>query len=217
VKQYFKGQMMQENVGDDLARRGSITREKTGFNNIEIPHRMVFSDRMLLTIFTVFRKYERGEILSRTFSKRRMAPAAQDATHPADKSRRRKVCFFCKLFHRISKRKKAWDIKKKSRLVESLLLNISIPMIYMVERTDGRIEVVDGQQRLDAIFDFLNNQYSLTGLSILKELNGKKFKDFEAVDTALQRKLEEYPLSILVIKRESPPGIGLEIFKRLNQ
>jgi len=116
-----------------------------------------------------------------------------------------------------SSRKKGWDIKKKSMLIESLLLNIPIPMIYMVERADGKIEVVDGQQRLDAVFDFLDNRFPLTGLELLKELEGKKFMDLEAVDSALQRKLEEFPLSLSVIKRESPPGIELEIFKRLNQ
>ena len=61
--------MMQKNVGDDLVRGGNITREKTGFSNIEKAHRMVFSDRMLLTIFTLHRKYERGEICRYTFVK----------------------------------------------------------------------------------------------------------------------------------------------------
>lgn len=115
------------------------------------------------------------------------------------------------------RQKKEWDIKKKSMLIESLLLTIPIPMIYTVEREDGKIEVVDGQQRLDAICDFLDNCFPLTGLALLKELEGKKFMDLEPVGSALQRRLEEYPLSLLVIKRESPPGIELEIFKRLNQ
>jgi hypothetical protein len=175
--------MMQKNVGNELSRDGDMSWAKTGFNNMEKIHRVVFSDRILLTVFTLHRKYERGEIISRTFSRR----------------------------------KKGWDNKKKSRLVESLLLNIPISVIYMAERTDGRIEIVDGQQRLDAVFDFLNNRFPLTGLTILKELNDKKFKDFEAVDTVLQRKLEEYPLTVTIIKRESPANIRLEIFKRLNQ
>jgi len=114
-------------------------------------------------------------------------------------------------------RKEEWNNKKKSRFIESLLLNLPIPLIYMRERSDGKIEVVDGQQRLGAVFDFFNNRYALTGLSILKDLNGKRFRDFETGDTVLQRKLEEYPFSVSVIKKESPPGIELEMFERLNR
>lgn len=146
-------------------------------------HQAVFYDRVMMTVFTLHRKYLRDEIISRTFSQK----------------------------------KKGWGIKKKSMLIESLLLNIPIPMIYMTERADGKIEIVDGQQRLDAIFDFLNNCFPLTGMETLKGLEGKKFIDLEIVDSSLQRKLEEFPLSLMVIKRESPPGTELEIFKRLNQ
>lgn len=174
---------MQKNVGNDLTRDGDMSWVKSGFKNMEKIHRLVFSDRILLTVFTLHRKYERGEIISRTFSRR----------------------------------KKGWDNKKKSRLVESMLLNIPISVIYMAERPDGRLEIVDGQHRLDAVFDFLSNRFPLTELTILNDLNGKKFKDFEAVDTVLQRRLEEYSISVIIIKRESPANIRMEIFKRLNQ
>ena len=174
---------MQKNVGNNLSRDSDMGWVETGFNTMEKIHRVVFSDRIQLTVFTLHRKYERGEIISRTFSRR----------------------------------KKGWDNKKKSRLVESMLLDIPISVIYMAERADARIEIVDGQQRLDAVFDFLNNRFPLTGLTILKELNGKQFKDFEAADTVLQRKLEEYSFTAIIIKRESPAHIRQEIFKRLNQ
>ncbi|MCU0287053.1 MAG: DUF262 domain-containing protein [Acidobacteria bacterium] len=150
---------------------------------LEKVHRSVFYDRMMMAVFTLYRKCQRNEIIARTFSRE----------------------------------KKEWDIKKKSMLIEFLLLNIPIPMIYMTERSGGKIEIVDGQQRLNAIFDFLSSRFPLTGMEILKELEGKKFIDLETVDSSLQRKLEEFPLSLMIIKRESPPGIELEIFKRLNQ
>ncbi len=164
---------MQKNVSCNQVRQDNIGKAK----------RLVFSDNFQFSIFILHRRYEKGEIISRTFSKR----------------------------------KENWNSEKKSRLIESLLINIPIPMIYMAERMDGKKEVIDGQQRLDAIFDFLNNRYPLMELTILKELNGKRFKDFEKDYTTLQRKLEEYPLSVLVIKKESPTYIGPEIFKRLNQ
>lgn len=145
--------------------------------------RLIFSDRMLLSTFTLYRKYRRGEIILRTFFQR----------------------------------KEAWDNTKKSKFIESMLLTIPIPMICMMERSEGKIEVVDGQQRLEAIFDFFNNQYPLTGLTLLKHLNGINLKDLKSNDTALLRKLEEFELSTAVIKKESPPGIEMEIFKRLNQ
>ena len=145
--------------------------------------RLIFSDRMLLSTFTLYRKYQRGEIISRTFFQR----------------------------------KEKWNNQKKSRLIESLLLNIPIPLVYMRERSEGKIEVIDGQQRLEAIFDFFNNHYPLTGLTLLKHLNGKNLKDLKTKDTALLRKLEEFELSVMVIKNESPPEMEMEIFKRLNQ
>lgn len=145
--------------------------------------RLIFIDQMLLSTFTLYRKYQRGEIISRTFVQR----------------------------------KETWDNTKKSKLVESMLLNIPIPMVCMMERSADKIEVIDGQQRLEAIFDFFNNQYSLTGLTLLKHLNGKNLKDLKTNDTALLRKLEEFPIPVIIIKNESRPGIDMEIFKRLNQ
>lgn len=145
--------------------------------------RLIFIDQMLLSTFTLYRKYQRGEIISRTFFQK----------------------------------KDTWDNTKKSKLVESMLLNIPIPMVCMMERSADKIEVIDGQQRLEAIFDFFNNQYPLTGLTLLKHLNGKNLKDLKTNDTALLRKLEEFPIPVIIIKNESRPGIDMEIFKRLNQ
>jgi hypothetical protein len=161
--------MMQLNVEYEPGREGKR----------KIVSRLVFSDRLLLSTFILHRKYQRGEIISRTFYQR----------------------------------KEKWNNQKKSRLIESMLLNIPIPLVYMMERSEGKIEVVDGQQRLDAVFDFFNKKYPLTGLTILKDLNGKNLKDLKTNDTALLRKLEEFELSVVVIKKESPKEIEMEIFK----
>ena len=114
-------------------------------------------------------------------------------------------------------KKNQWTGKKKSGLIESILLKIPIPIIYMAEGESDKMEVVDGQQRLAAIFDFLDNKYPLKHLAMLTYLDGKRFKDLETDYIELQRKLEEYPLSILVIKKESHPDIRSEISRRMNQ
>jgi len=174
---------MQLNVEPEPGRDGKSTKPIPNFSNGENVHRLIFIDRLLVNIFTLHRKFQRGEIISRTFYRK----------------------------------KTGWNNRQKSWLIESLLLHIPIPMIYMKEGSEGKLEVVDGQQRLDAVFDFFNCKYPLTGLTLLTHLNGKSFLDFEINNTALQRRLEEYQVSLLVIKKESSPEMGLEIFRRLNR
>lgn len=110
-------------------------------------------------------------------------------------------------------RKDIWTRPKKSKLIESVLLNISIPSIYFAESKDGKWEVVDGQQRLKSFFDFLDGKYSLTQLPVLNHLKNKSFKDLDSY----QRKIEDYQLHIFIIKKESHPDIRFDIFERINE
>lgn len=73
-------------------------------------------------------------------------------------------------------RNTVWTRKQKSQLIESLLLGIPIPYIYVYEGKNSNLIVIDGRQRLSAIFDFLDNKYSLTGLEFLTKLEGKNVK-----------------------------------------
>ena len=107
-----------------------------------------------------------------------------------------------------------------SRLVESILLDVPLPMFYFAEEQDNTVSVIDGQQRLTSIFSFIdakflynNAPFKLTGLKVLKELNGKTYKD---LDVSLQRKLKQTPLRVVTIKKESNPDLKFEIFERLN-
>src|SRR5712664_2299935 len=77
-------------------------------------------------------------------------------------------------------RASVWDDKRKSRLIESLLLNLPIPPCFLAEDEDGTRVVVDGQQRLIAIDDFYHGRYALTGLEVLSDLNDKKWADLPA-------------------------------------
>ena len=107
-----------------------------------------------------------------------------------------------------------------SRLIESLLLDVPLPMFYFAEEDDDSVSVIDGQQRLTAIISFKlgkfiydNTPFKLSGLKILKELNGKTFKD---LDTKYKNKINKTPLRVVTIKKESNPDLKFEIFERLN-
>ena len=74
-------------------------------------------------------------------------------------------------------RNKVWDLQRKSRLIESLIMNIPIPPIFLYEVSPSKYEVMDGLQRISTIIDFLNNKFTLKGLEIWQELNGYLYKE----------------------------------------
>lgn len=112
-----------------------------------------------------------------------------------------------------------WDSVKSSRLIESALLDIPIPIIYLSEESPTSLAVIDGQQRLTAFFSFIdgrfpdNRPFKLTGLKVLRELNGKLFADLEE---ALQDKVKFCSIRTITFGRESDPDLKFEIFERLN-
>jgi len=110
-------------------------------------------------------------------------------------------------------RLQVWDNKKASLLVESVLLDIPLPVIYLNEESDGTFSVVDGQQRLTALFDFFENKFKLNYLMVLKEIKGKKFQDLPQKE---KNKFENASIHVIQIKKESSPDIKFEIFERLN-
>ena len=109
-----------------------------------------------------------------------------------------------------------WESKPeiKSKLIESVLLNIPIPVIYTAQIEEEKEEVIDGQQRILTFYGFKNNKFPLNRLSILKELNGKKFQD---LSEDLQDKILNRGLSVIRILKESQKDIKFEIFQRLNR
>lgn len=113
----------------------------------------------------------------------------------------------------IFQRRKVWDNARSSRLVESVILEVPLPVFYMAESQDGTREVIDGQQRLTALFRFLDNELSLSGLKARPELNKKQFKD---LDKPTQRLLRNCALRTVVFKKESDENLRFEIFERLN-
>lgn len=97
-------------------------------------------------------------------------------------------------------RRTVWDDAKRSRFIESLLLNVPIPPIFLYEWDLNRYEVMDGQQRLNAIVDFYENSFALTGLERWNLINGWRYS--ELPDT-LKRGLDRRRISATVLLVQS--------------
>jgi len=119
-------------------------------------------------------------------------------------------------------RRLRWAATQKSRLIESLLLNIPVPPIFLYENTEARYEVMDGQQRLNAIKEFLEGDFRLSGLQILGPLNGLSYPK---APPRVRRALDRASLSAIVLLLESDSEAGNQftitdmrrfIFDRLN-
>ena len=114
-----------------------------------------------------------------------------------------------------------WNsITEKSRLIESMLLRIPLPVFYFSEDTDGILQVVDGMQRLTVISDFMDNKFPLRNLEYLCELNGKYFNKKDNPDKSLpneyRRRIELTQLVCNIIDPQSPHKAKYDIFKRIN-
>jgi hypothetical protein len=116
-------------------------------------------------------------------------------------------------------RRLRWTNKKRSLLIESFLLNIPVPPVFLFERDYNAYEVIDGRQRLETIRAFLGNQFALSGLEYWPELNRKRFGELPSV---LQKGLLRRSLSAVVLLAETR-GVGTDdidvrhvLFDRLN-
>ncbi|EEX75130.1 DUF262 domain-containing protein [Leptotrichia hofstadii] len=116
-------------------------------------------------------------------------------------------------------RKFVWDTVRKSRLIESFIINIPIPPIFLYEIEYSKYEVMDGQQRVNTILDYYNDKFSLSGLEIWKELNGKKYSELpKDIKAGIDRRY----LSAIILLKESSKDVFSEqkmkqfVFERLN-
>lgn len=120
-------------------------------------------------------------------------------------------------------RRLRWSSVQKSKLVESLLLNIPVPPIFLYENDAARYEVMDGQQRLNAVREFIAGDFALVGLTVLGPLNGIRYS---RCPPRIKRALDRASLSAIVLLLESEPAktvgrlsltdIRRFIFDRLN-
>lgn len=116
-------------------------------------------------------------------------------------------------------RRRVWDAKRKSRLIESFIINVPVPSIFLYEYDFSKYEVMDGLQRITSILEFFDNKYQLEGLELWSELNGKYYEDLPLeIRTAVERRY----LSAVILLKETASDEQKEkmmkrfVFERLN-
>ena len=113
-----------------------------------------------------------------------------------------------------------WSNFQKSRLIESILLRIPLPMFYFAEDFEGKLSVVDGLQRISTIKEFMDNKFPLKDLQYLNEsCNGRYFKDEgkkKGLDTKYSRWFNLTTISANIIDPTSPYKVKYDIFRRIN-
>ncbi len=111
-----------------------------------------------------------------------------------------------------------WSLKDKSLFIESIILNIPIPSIYLSEDSKGNLIVIDGRQRLSTLFEFMDEKkgFRLQGLSILKELNGYKFNKLVGDKEKFRSKIEDRSLHIAKLRYGTDETFIIETFERVN-
>lgn len=106
-----------------------------------------------------------------------------------------------------------WEIPKSSRLIESVLMSVPLPVVYFAQEPDGVRSVIDGQQRLTSFFRFIDGKFALQNLRVLNELNGMHFQD---LDRNHQKLIQQCSIRAITILSESDSELRFEIFERLN-
>ncbi|MDR1085962.1 MAG: DUF262 domain-containing protein [Deltaproteobacteria bacterium] len=116
-------------------------------------------------------------------------------------------------------RRHRWSDERKSRLIESFLMNVPVPPVFLYERDLARFEVMDGRQRLTALNDFYDDKFALTGLQHWLELNGRKYSELPSkIRDGIDRR---YISSIILLKEtasceEQAAMLKKIVFERLN-
>ena len=106
-----------------------------------------------------------------------------------------------------------WNLERKCRLIESLLLRIPIPMFYVAANEKENWSVVDGVQRISTIFDYVTDRFSLSRLEYLLKFDGMKYN---ALPRPMQRRIGETQLVVNIIEPGTPEDVMFNIFRRIN-
>jgi len=107
-----------------------------------------------------------------------------------------------------------WSERKKSLLIESLMLRIPVPSFYLYEDSDEHKSVIDGLQRLSTIHDYVSGEFVLCNLQYLGDsCNGKKFSE---LDQKYRTRIEDTQLNINILDANSPEQVKFDVFTRIN-
>lgn len=112
-------------------------------------------------------------------------------------------------------RRERWSAEKQSALIESFLLNVPVPPIYLSEEADGTYTAIDGKQRLRAIADYMSGRFALTKLERLTEAEGFRFAELPLEITNALR-LRPF-LRVVTLLKQSDQLLKYEVFLRLNR
>ncbi|WP_339810095.1 DUF262 domain-containing protein [Zunongwangia profunda] len=109
-----------------------------------------------------------------------------------------------------------WDELRQSKLIESIILGLPIPLLFLAENKekDNRLEIVDGSQRIRTLAAFISNELTLIGLEKLDKLNSFSFSD---LSSSRQRKFKNTPLRMIVLSDKATEDVRNEIFERINR
>ena len=108
----------------------------------------------------------------------------------------------------------AWSENQKSELIESVLMGLPLSNFIFVQDKFGMLSVVDGRQRLTALFSYMNDGFALSGLKLLPEAQNKKFSQLSPV---LQNRIEGYKVLAIVVLPPTEDRVIFDIFDRLNR
>jgi len=112
-----------------------------------------------------------------------------------------------------------WTVQQRSHLIESILLELPIPQIFVIENPDGVLELIDGLQRVSTVLQFIASAsldlepLVLEGCTLIPALNGQSFAD---LPLSLRLTVKRSPIRTVVIKKQSKGFLRYEMFKRLN-
>ncbi|MEG0926804.1 DUF262 domain-containing protein [Chryseobacterium sp.] len=107
-----------------------------------------------------------------------------------------------------------WDKIRQSRLIESVILGLPIPLIFVAENKDSAWEIVDGSQRIRTLHAFITNTLCLSGLEKFTTLNDFYFKD---LDPSRQGKILNTSLRMIVLSEDADDEVKRDMFERINR
>lgn len=106
-----------------------------------------------------------------------------------------------------------WKEKNKSSFIESVLLGLPIPFMFFADCEDGKLEIIDGAQRVQTLVAFVTGKLVLSQLPKLSALHGFRFDD---LSEAQKRRFWNRPLRIVVLEESTPKDVRQDIFNRIN-
>ncbi|WP_144877526.1 DUF262 domain-containing protein [Microbacterium sp. 1.5R] len=195
--------MSLEAIPDEKARRNLTSRQREALVQAEFITSGLGDDEVVVrpTDDEINQKYERGEIRIVTESGR----------YPLDSVSKMVSADNYKMDPDYQRRRR-WDVAQKSRLIESFIMNVPVPPIFLYEWDFNQYEVMDGLQRMTSVRDFYENEFALTGLEYWQELEGRHYRDLPSrIKAGIDRR---YISSIILLKETSHGGEDPEQLKR---